>query len=251
MAGHSHWANIAAKKGVADKKRGKLFGKLSRAIIVAAQSGGGDPVMNLKLRYAIDKARKASMPKDNIDRAVKKGCGEGSTEQYEDLVYEGYGANGVAVLCDALTENRNRTGGEIRRIFEVHNGNLAGSGSVSWMFERKGLFMVPQKHVEEDKLFELAIEAGADDVKKSGDAFEVTTSIETFQDVTKIFEENQIPTDVSELARIPTTTVDLDAAGGKKVLKLMETLEDQDDVQSVTANFNIPDEIMEELAGQV
>ncbi len=251
MAGHSHWANIAAKKGVVDKKRGKLFGKLSRAIIVAAQSGGGDPVMNLKLRYAIDKARKASMPKDNIDRAVKKGCGEGNAEHYDDLVYEGYGANGVAVLCDALTENRNRTGGEIRKIFEVHNGNLAGSGSVSWMFERKGLFMVPQKHVEEDKLFELAIEAGADDVKKSGDAFEVTTSIEAFQEVANIFEKNQIPTDVSELARIPTTTVDLDAAGGKKVLKLMEALEDQDDVQSVTANFNIPDEIMEELAGQI
>ena len=143
MAGHSHWANIAAKKGVVDKKRGKLFGKLSRAIIVAAQHGGGDPVMNLALRYAIDKARKASMPKENIDRAVKKGCGELSGENFEELVYEGYGSAGVAVLCDILTENRNRTAGEVRKIFEVHGGNLGSTGCVAWMFERKGLFLIP------------------------------------------------------------------------------------------------------------
>lgn len=250
MAGHSHWANIAAKKGVIDKKRGKLFGKLSRAIIVAAQHGGGDPTMNLALRYAIDKARKASMPKDNIERAIKKGCGEGGAEQYEEIVYEGYGPEGVAVLCDILTENRNRTAGEIRKIFEVHGGNLGSTGCVAWMFERKGLFIVPEQHTTEEKLFEIALEAGADDVSHSGGNFEVISSIEAFQDVADALEANQIPTDVAELSRIPANTIDLDADGGRKVLKLMEALEDQDDVQSVTANFNIPDDVMEAVMSE-
>ncbi|GAB4146720.1 MAG: YebC/PmpR family DNA-binding transcriptional regulator [Planctomycetaceae bacterium] len=250
MAGHSHWANIAAKKGVADKKRGKLFGKLSRAIIVAAQHGGGDPTTNLALRYAIDKARKASMPKDNIERAIKKGCGEGGAEQYEEIVYEGYGPEGVAVLCDILTENRNRTASEIRKIFEVHGGNLGSTGCVSWMFERKGLFIIPEKHVDEETLFEVALEAGADDVAHNGDVFEVTCSVEAYQTVSDALESHQIPTDVNELSRIPSNTVDLDASGGRKVLKLMEALEDQDDVQSVTANFNIPDDVMAEAMSE-
>ena len=250
MAGHSHWANIAAKKGVADKKRGKLFGKLSRAIIVAAQHGGGDPVMNLALRYAIDKARKASMPKENIDRAVKKGCGELSGENFEELVYEGYGSAGVAVLCDILTENRNRTAGEVRKIFEVHGGNLGSTGCVAWMFERKGLFLVPCENVEEDELFEIALEAGADDVKANGDVYEVTCSVDVFQQVADEFEQKQIPTNLAEISRIPETTVNLDVEDGKKVLKLMEALEDHDDVQSVTANFNIPDEIMAEVMAE-
>ncbi|WP_417380449.1 YebC/PmpR family DNA-binding transcriptional regulator [Gimesia sp.] len=247
MAGHSHWANIAAKKGVVDKKRGKLFGKLSRAIIVAAQHGGGDPVMNLALRYAIDKARKASMPKENIDRAVKKGCGELSGENFEELVYEGYGSAGVAVLCDILTENRNRTAGEVRKIFEVHGGNLGSTGCVAWMFERKGLFLIPSDAIEEDELFEVALEVGADDVTANGDVFEVTCSIDAFQQVSEEFEKREIPTNLAELSRIPDTTVDLGVEDGKKVLKLMEALEDHDDVQSVTANFNIPDDIMAEV----
>ncbi|HBL48041.1 YebC/PmpR family DNA-binding transcriptional regulator [Gimesia sp.] len=250
MAGHSHWANIAAKKGVVDKKRGKLFGKLSRAIIVAAQHGGGDPVMNLALRYAIDKARKASMPKENIDRAVKKGCGELSGENFEELVYEGYGSAGVAVLCDILTENRNRTAGEVRKIFEVHGGNLGSTGCVAWMFERKGLFLIPADAIEEDELFEVALEVGADDVSANGDVFEVTCSIDAFQQVSEEFEKRNIPTNLSELSRIPDTTVDLGVEDGKKVLKLMEALEDHDDVQSVTANFNIPDEIMAEVIAE-
>ena len=249
MSGHSHWANIAAKKGVADKKRGKLFGKLSRAIIVAAQHGGGDPTMNLALRYAIDKARKASMPRDNIDRAVKKGCGESSGVNFEEVVYEGYGPAGVAVLCEILTENRNRTAGEIRKIFEVHGGNLGATGCVAWMFHRKGLFLVPAEHVDEETLFEIALEAGADDVKRTGDSFEVTCSPEDFQAVSESLESHQIPTDVAEVSRIAANTVELDAAAARKVLKLMEALEDQDDVQNVTANFDIPDEIMEEVAG--
>jgi len=247
MSGHSHWSNIAGKKGVADKKRGKLFGKLSRAIIVAAQHGGGDEAMNLSLRYAVDKARKASMPKDTIERAIKKGCGELSGQMYEEIVYEGYGNDGVAILCNILTENRNRTAGEIRKIFEVHGGNLSSTGSVAWQFERKGLFIVPQQNVDEDELFEIAIEAGADDVNKVGDAFEVTCSPELYQDVSVMFEEQKIPTDVAELALIPGNTVDLDEVGAKKILKLLEALEDQDDVQSVTANFNIPDDVMEEV----
>ena len=250
MAGHSHWANIAAKKGVADKKRGKLFGKLSRAIIVAAQHGGGDPEMNLTLRYAIDKAKKASMPKDNIERAVKKGCGDGGdSEQYEEIVYEGYGPESVAVLCDILTENRNRTAGEIRKLFEVHGGKMGRSGCVAYLFERKGLFTVPKQNIEEETLYEVALEAGADDVKVAGEYYEVTCSPDVFQDVSNAFEEHHVPTDIAEITRIPANTVELDADSGRKVLKLMEALEDNEDVQNVTANFNIPDEIMEEVMG--
>lgn len=251
MAGHSHWANIAAKKGVVDKKRGKLFGKLSRAIIVAAQHGGGDPDANLTLRYAIDKAKKGSMPKDTIERAVKKGCGELGGEQYVELAYEGYGPGGVAVLCEILTENRNRTAGELRKLFEVSGGNLGSTGCVAWMFERKGLFLVPARHVDEDRLFEIALEAGADDVQEVGDSYEVTCSPEAYQVVSDALEANKLPTDVAEIARLPSSTVDLDASTGRRVLKLMEALEDHDDVQSVTSNFNIPDEVMEEVSGSV
>ncbi|MAT15454.1 MAG: YebC/PmpR family DNA-binding transcriptional regulator [Planctomyces sp.] len=248
MAGHSHWANIAAKKGVADKKRGKLFGKLSRAIIVAAQGGGGDPTTNLRLRYAIDKAKKASMPKDNIDRAVKKGCGEGGSENYEELLYEGYGAAGVAVLCDILTENRNRTAGEVRKIFEVHNGNLGATGCVSWMFDRKGLFIVPAEGNEEETLFEIAVEAGAEDVRQAGDTFEILCAPEAFDEVTAALEEKGIETISADITRVAANTIELNADDAMKVLKLIEALEDQDDVQNVTANFNISDDIMEELA---
>lgn len=246
MAGHSHWANIAFKKGAIDKKRGKLFGKLSRAIIVAAQRGG-DPTANLALRYAIDKARKNSMPKENIERAIKKGTGESTDEQYSEVVYEGYGPAGVAVLCDILTENRNRTAGEIRKIFEVHGGNLGGAGCVAWMFERKGLFLIPTKHVDEETLYSVALEAGADELRTIGESYEVTCSVENYQSVADALETRKIATDVAELSRIPANSVELDAAGGRKVLKLMEALEDQDDVQSVTSNYNIPDEIMEEV----
>jgi YebC/PmpR family DNA-binding regulatory protein len=248
MAGHSHWANISIKKGIADKRKGKLFGKLSRAIIVAARHGGGDPSANLALRYAIDKARKSSMPKENIERAVKKGCGGGSDETYTEVVYEGYAPGGVAVLCDILTENRNRTAGEIRKIFEVHGGNLGGVGCVAWMFERKGVFLVPSKHVNEDDLFAIALEGGADDVKHAGESHEVTCAPDSFQKVADALEAAKIPTDVAEIQRVPGSTVDLEDAGtSRRVLKLIEALEDQDDVQSVTANYNIPDAIIEEV----
>ncbi len=247
MAGHSHFANIVHKKGRADQKRGKLFGKLSRAIIVAAKNGGADPATNLALRYAIDKARKNSMPKDNIERAIKKGCGESGGEDYEELTYEGYGPAGVAVICDALTENRNRTAGEIRKTFEVHGGNLGQTGCVSWMFERKGLFTIPKDVTNEEQLFEIALEAGADDVKESGDCFEITCPVDQFQQVSDALAEAGITTNVAEIARVPSNTVDLTAEEGRKVLKLLQALEENEDVQNVTANFNIPDDIMAEV----
>jgi YebC/PmpR family DNA-binding regulatory protein len=249
MAGHSHWAGIKHKKGLADKKRGKLFGKLSRAIIVAAQAGGGDPDANLTLRYAIDRARKSSMPKDNIERAIQKGCGSEGGASFMEIVYEGYGTAGVAVLCVALTDNRNRTAGEVRKIFEVAGGNLGSTGCVAWMFQRKGLFTVESSRVDEETLFEVALEAGADDVEEEGEVFQVTSSVESYLDVLDALKEAGIETEVSELAHIPQSTVNLDASNSKQVLNLLEALEDQDDMQSVTANFDIPDEVLAEVAG--
>ncbi|QDT38884.1 YebC/PmpR family DNA-binding transcriptional regulator [Stratiformator vulcanicus] len=250
MAGHSHWANIARAKSVVDKKRGKLFGKLSRAIIVAARTGGADPAMNLRLRYAIDKARKASMPKDNIERAVKKGAGETDGENYEELLYEGYGPGGTAILCDILTENRNRTASEVRKIFEIHGGNLGTTNCVAWMFDLKGVLRVPAENVEEDRLFEVALEAGAEDVRRDGEFFEVHTPPEIFQQVCDAFEEAKVPTDSAETTRVPQNTVDLDGDDARKLLKLLDGLEDQDDIQTVTANFNISDELMAEVGAE-
>ena len=174
MSGHSHWATIKHKKGAIDAKRGKLWSKLSRAIIIAAKNGGGDPTMNLKLRYAIDKAREVSMPKDNIERAIKRGTGEGEGQVFEELTYEGFGPGGVAILLDVLTDNRNRTSGEIRKIFDHSGGKLGSSGNVAFLFERKGIFGVDASAVEEDKLMEIALDAGADYLKRSGSTFDIT-----------------------------------------------------------------------------
>ncbi len=248
MAGHSHSANIALRKGAVDTKRGTLFGKLSRAIIVAARHGGGDPTGNLALRYALDKARKNSMPKENIDRAVKKGCGESSDEQYDDMVYEGYGPGGVAVLCDILTDNRNRTAGEVRKIFEVHGGNLGSTGCVAYLFSRKGVFVIPAQHIEEDKLFEIALEAGADDVTRVGDNFEVTCDPSVFQQVNETLESANVPTDVAEIQKIPNNRVEVDLEMGRRVLAFIDALEDQDDIQTVTANVSYPDELIAEMS---
>lgn len=240
MAGHSHSANIAIRKGAVDKKRGKLFGKFSRLIMVAARHGGPDPTTNLALRYAIDKAKKSSMPKENIERAVKKGSGENGGELFEELLYEGYGPNGVAVLCEVLTDNRNRTAGEIRWILDTHGGNLGASGCVGWMFDRKGLFTVPKSAIDEDRLMEVALEAGADDVSLAGEVFEVTCKAEAFQIVNDAFTAAKIPTEYAEVIRIPSQMVDLDEDNCRSVLKLIDALEDNDDVQTVTANFNMP-----------
>ncbi|HUY87480.1 MAG TPA: YebC/PmpR family DNA-binding transcriptional regulator [Pirellulales bacterium] len=249
MAGHSHWANISRKKALVDNKRGKLWSKLSKYIIVAAKLGGGDPDANLRLRYAIDKARAVSMPKDNIDRAIKRGTGELDGGNLDEVLYEGYGPGGVAVLCEILTDNRNRTASEIRKIFEIAGGKLGESGCVSWMFERKGVFAIPEKQIDEEALLELALEAGADDVKRDGDLFEVYCDPSAFQQVSDALAARGLEPESSQISRIPTNTVDLDAETGRTVLKLVERLDDHDDVQSVSANFNIPEEAMAEIAG--
>jgi YebC/PmpR family DNA-binding regulatory protein len=248
MAGHSHWAGIKHKKALIDNKRGKLWSKLSKQIIVAAKQGG-DPSMNLKLRYAIDAAKAVSMPKDNIERAIKKATGEGAdATTFDEVLYEGYGAGGVAVLCEVLTDNRNRTAGEIRKIFELNDGKLGATGCVAWMFERKGLFVVPANKIDEDRLMEIALEAGADDVKEAGSKFEVTCDPASFQAVGEALQSQHVPIEVQEITRIPHSTVELDTETARKVLRLMEQLDDHDDVQGVASNFSIPDEAMAELA---
>ena len=247
MAGHSHWAGIKHKKALVDAKRGKMWSKLSKAIIVAAKMGGGDPDANLRLRYAIDDAKAVSMPKDNIERAIKKGTGELDSDMIEEVVYEGYGAGGVAVLCEIFTDNRNRTAPEIRKIFEMSNGKLGSTGCVAWMFESKGLFLIPAAQTDEDTLMELALEAGADDVRRDGDSFEITCDPSAYETVSAALKQAGIEPEASQLAKIPQTTVDLDADTARKALKLMERLDDHDDVQSVASNFNIPDEVMAEL----
>jgi len=250
MAGHSHWAGIKHKKAAIDNKRGKLWSKLSKAIIVAARTGGGDPAMNLALRYAINDAKAVSMPKDNIERAIKKGTGELDGGNFEDVLYEGYGPGGVAVLCEILTDNRNRTAPEIRKIFEIAGGNLGATGCVVWMFERKGLLVIENSQTDEETLLELALEAGADDVKNEAGQFEVLSGVDTFAAVCEAIDAAGIKTEVREIARIPKDTVELDAEVAKKVLKMMDKLDDHDDVQSVAANFNIPEEAMAQLEAE-
>ncbi len=248
MAGHSHWANIARKKSLIDAKRGKLWSKLAKAIIVAAKHGGADPDANLRLRYAIDAAKAVSMPKDNIQRAIKTGTGELKGGDLEESLYEGYGAGGVAVLCEILTDNKNRTAPEIRKIFEMCGGKLGGTGCVAYLFERKGLVRVPQASCSEDRLMEIALEAGADDVKLAGDRWEVTCEPAAMAAVADAVRQAGLEVDASEIVRIPTNTVAVDdVETARKVLDLMERLDDHDDVQSVAANFSIPDEAMAQL----
>jgi YebC/PmpR family DNA-binding regulatory protein len=247
MAGHSHWAGIKHKKALIDNKRGKLWSKLSKAIIVAAKVGGPDPATNLRLRYAINDAKAASMPKDTIDRATKKGSGELEGSNFEEVVYEGYGPGGVAVLCDILTDNRNRTAPEVRKIFEICGGKLGATGCVAWMFDRKGLVAVPADKTDEESLMELALEAGADDVRRTGNSFEITCNPDRFSNLSDAIETAGLSPEVNELTQIPKDTVDLDVDTARSVLKLMDMLDDHDDVQKVAANFNIPDEAMAEI----
>jgi len=245
MAGHSHWAGIKHKKAAVDAKKGKLWSKLSKAIIIAAKMGGGDPDANLRLRYAIDDAKAVSMPKDNITRAIKKGTGELDGGNLEEVVYEGYGPGGVAILCQALTDNRNRTASEVRKSFEMSDGKLGNSGCVAWMFQSKGFFMIPAEGADEDALMEIALEVGADDVKQEGDKFEITCDPAVYRDLSAALEQAGTEPEVKEISLIPDNTVDVDDTGvARKVLRLMERLDDLDDVQSVSANFNIADEVM-------
>lgn len=246
MAGHSHWAGIKHKKALIDNKRGKVWSKISKAIMIAAKLGGGDPATNVRLRVPLADARAARMPKDNIERAIKKGTGELDGGNVEEVLYEGYGPGGVAVMCEVLTDNRNRTAPELRKMFEVHGGKLGSTGCVAYLFERKGLVVVPATHASEDVLMELALEVGADDVENQGDEFQVTCDPDRYADLLDALEARQLEATVKEITRIPLTTVDLDATTAAKVLKLMEALDDHDDVQNVSANFNIPDETMAE-----
>jgi YebC/PmpR family DNA-binding regulatory protein len=242
MAGHSKWANIKHRKARQDEKRGKMWSKCARAIIMAAKAGGGDPEANLNLRYAIDDAKAVNMPKDTIEKAIKKGTGELGGEAYEAATYEGYGPGGVAVLLEVLTDNRNRTAGEIRHIFDKHGGNLGTSGSVAYMFSQKGQISIPRDAVEEDTLMEIALEAGAEDIRDEGEFWLITTEPSDYRPVRQAIEDAELPIELSELTMIPSNTVECTGDNAKRVLSLVEALEDNDDVQKVHANFDIPDE---------
>jgi len=249
MAGHSKWAQIKRKKAATDAKRGKIFTKLIREITVAARLGGGNPENNPRLRAAIAAARAENMPKENIERAIKRGTGElDGGVNYEEITYEGYGPGGVAVLIEAMTDNRNRTIAEIRRIFSRCNGNLGESGCVSWMFEKKGLIVVEKGKVEEDTLMEVALEAGAEDIKEGEREYEVITSPKDFEEVKKALADRGIEYQMAEVTMYPQTVVKLEGKEAEQMLRLMEMLEDNDDVQRVYANFDIPEKAMEQLS---
>jgi YebC/PmpR family DNA-binding regulatory protein len=244
MSGHSHWATIKHKKGAIDAKRGKLWSKLSRAIIIAARHGGGDPNSNLKLRYAIDKAREVSMPKDNIERAIKRGTGEDQGDHIEELQYEGYGPGGVAVLVDVMTDNRNRTAGEVRKIFERGGGKMGSAGNVGFLFERKGVFAVTADAIDEDTLMGLTLEAGAEDVRRNGPYFEIITDPTAFAAVQDALKAKNLELHISEVRQLAKAPKEVDTESGQKVLKLMESLDDHDDVQNVWSDVHVTDAMM-------
>ncbi len=251
MSGHSKWSTIKHKKGAADAKRGKLFSKLSRAIMVAAKEGGGDPVTNLALQNAIEKARSYSMPKDNIERAIAKGTGEGGDgSTYETVVYEGYGPDGVAVLVEALTDNRNRTASEVRHAFTKNGGNLGATGAVAWQFERRGVVLVGAEGADEDELLLVVADAGADDVERDGELFQVMCPPEQLTAVREAIVDASLTVESAELSMVPKTTVAIqDETTARKVVRLVEGLEESDDVQGVYANFDIPEAVLESVAG--
>jgi YebC/PmpR family DNA-binding regulatory protein len=249
MSGHSHWAGIKHKKAANDAKRGKAWSKVARMIIVAAKNGGGDPSANLSLRYAIDKAKAVNMPKDTIEKAIKKGTGDIEGVNFEEVLYEGYGPNGVAIMVDALTDNRNRTTPEIKRIFEKHGGSLGTTGCVNWMFSQKGLITVATDSVDEEQLLEIALGAGANDMQTLGDVYEITCEPSAYDELKKTLQENVIPTEVAEISMVPQTTIDInDEHTAGRIISLMEAFEDHDDVQNAYANFDIPDEIMNKIS---
>ncbi len=249
MSGHSKWSTIKHKKGAADAKRGKIFTKLIKEIMVAARMGGGDINANPRLRAAVLAAKAENMPKDNIERAIKKGTGELEGVSYEEINYEGYGPGGVAILVDIMTDNRNRAASDIRHIFSKNGGNLGEAGCVAWMFDKKGSIVFNRGKVSEDELMELALEAGAEDVKEEEDQFEVTTALEDFNTVRNAFEEKGWEYELAEITMVPQTTVRIeDEKTAQQLLKLMDSLDDSDDVQNAYANFDIPDEILDALA---
>ena len=247
MAGHSHWASIKHKKGATDAKKGKAFSKIARMITVAARKGS-DPDMNPKLQLALDKARAVNMPKDNVERAIQKGTGDsaGASELFECL-YEGYGPHGVAMMIEILTDNKNRTAPEIRKIFERFGGNMGEAGCVSWMFEKKGLIIVNSSNLNEDDLMMLVLDAGAEDLQKVGDVFQVICSQADLGKVKKAIESKNIKVETAEVIWIPKNNIDLEEKAGRKVLGLMEALEEHDDVQNVYSNFNLPQSLLAEM----
>lgn len=248
MSGHNKWASIKHKKAAADSKRGKIFTKIIREITVAAKQGGGDPNTNPRLRTSIQSAKAANMPADNIERAIKKGTGELEGVVYEDVIYEGYGPAGVAVLVQCLTDNKNRTAAEIRSIFSKGGGSMAGSGSVAWIFEKKGLIVVSGAKSSEEQLMDVAISAGAEDLTSTEGNFEVTVDTHNFWAVKEALEKNKIVFESAQVTMIPKNLAPVSADDARSVLKLIEALEEHDDVQNVYANCDIPDEVMKEIS---
>ena len=248
MSGHNKWSSIKHKKGAADAKRGKIFTKLVKEIAVAAKDGGGDPTMNSALRSAIDRARAANMPKTNVDNAIKKGTGELPGVSYEAKMYEGYGAGGTALIVDVLTDNGNRAAAEIKNIFNKKNGNMAAPGAVAWQFERKGLLCIPTSVTTEDEVFEVALEAGADDISTDGDMIEVVSEVSSFEDVKEAIKAKGWEWESADVTMLAKEKVNVDESNAKQVLALMDALEDSDDVQNVYCNFDISDEVLAKLS---
>jgi len=248
MSGHSKWSTIKRKKGAIDAKRGKVFTKIAKEISLAARLGGGDPDANSRLRQAVLAARDENMPKDNIDRAIKKGLGELGSVVYEEVTYEGYGPGGVALMVEVMTDNKNRTVAEVRHILSKHGGNLGENGCVSWIFSKHGSILLDKKQIGEDELMELALEAGAEDVREEENEFEVLTDPLSFEGVRKVLEEKGLKFLEAKVTMIPQNLVKLDGTKAEQMLKMMEKLEDNDDIQHVYANFDIADDVMEKMS---
>jgi len=248
MSGHSRWSQIKRKKGKTDVQRGKLFSKILREITVAARHGGGDPKGNLRLKAATEAARAANMPADNIKRAIQKGTGELPGEQYEEITYEGYGPGGVAVLLRVLTDNKNRTGPEVRHLFEKNGGRMGTAGCVAWMFERRGLITVDAQRIKEDEVLERALEAGAADVKAVEKVFEIATAPDEMESVRQTLESQSVPVVEAQIDMVPQSTVKVEGKDAAAVLRLIEALEEQDDVQSVYSNYDIADDVIEAIS---
>lgn len=247
MSGHSKWHSIKHKKAAVDAKRGKAFSRVIKEITVAARMGGGDVTANARLRTAIQNAKSINMPQDNITRAIKKGTGELPGVNYEEVSYEGYGPGGAAIMLDVMTDNKNRTVADIRHIFSKHNGNLGETGCVAWMFNKKGLIILPAEGVNEDQLMEIALDAGADDINQEDDTFEVTTEPDLMETVKEAIEKAGLPVSEASVTMIPQSTVKLEGKQAIQMLKMMESLEDHDDVQNVYANFDIDDDVMNSM----
>ncbi len=249
MSGHSKWAGIKHKKAAQDAKRGKIFTKIIREITVAAREGGGNPDTNAALRTAVDRAKAVNMPSDNIEKAIKRGTGELPGVNYETAIFEGYGPGGVAILVETLTDNKNRTSAEIRNIFSKRGGNMAGSGSVAWLFTKKGYILIDRSKTTEDELFSLVIDAGAEDIRQEGSNFEIITNPKDFENVKSVLKSKNLEWDMAEITMLPNSYVKVTGPEAKQLLSLVEALEEHDDCQHVYANFDIPDEELEKIAG--